>query len=52
MGVKHKEKFRHKYMHSGDCYLYEIVCVCGEKSGGWTPSEAEAEFDKHMRGDA
>jgi len=35
-------------MHSGDCYLYKIHCSCGIEKGGWTPDEAEGEFNEHI----
>ena len=46
--VVHKEVRRYRYMHSGDCFLYKIVCSCGEEFGGWAPELAEWEFNKHI----
>jgi len=27
--------------------MYRINCSCGQECGGWTPDEAEKDFDKH-----
>ena len=46
--MEHKEIERYKYMHSGDCYLYQIKCSCKKIFGGWTPTDAEEQFNKHI----
>lgn len=39
---------RRRFLHSGDCYLYEIQCACGVVCGGWSPREAEKNFNIHL----
>lgn len=39
---------KYKYMHSMDCFLYAILCECGEEIGAWTPEAAEREWEKHV----
>lgn len=43
----HKEVNRYRFMHACGCYMYRINCSCGQECGGWTPDEAEKDFDKH-----
>lgn len=45
----HKEVERYRFMHSMDCYWYEIRCSCGKKLGGWTTDEAEKDFMAHLK---
>ncbi len=40
-------KKRFRTYESGDCYLYHILCVCGEEVGGWSVTEAEDNWKKH-----
>ena len=38
----------YRRMHSGDCYLYITHCDnCKQEVGGWTPKEANENWDKH-----
>ena len=48
MKKKHYEVRRYKTYEPGDFYLYRIQCSCGKEFGGWTPQEAEEEFEKHL----
>lgn len=45
--MEHKIVEQWKYIHSMDCYLYNIKCSCGKEFSAWTPKEVEEEFDKH-----
>ena len=46
--LEHKVVGRYKEYWSGDCYLYRIICSCGEECGGWTPEDAETSFKDHF----
>lgn len=46
---EHRELSRFKHIHSGDCYIYKIICVCGKVVGAWTPEEAEAKLEIHLK---
>jgi len=35
------------YMHSMDCFIYETICKCGEKVGGWSPAELKELWSMH-----
>ena len=44
----HREEKRWKTYEPGDCILYHISCSCGKDCGGWTPTQAEETFKKHL----
>lgn len=33
----------------GDCILFRIFCKCGKECGGWTKSDAESDFQNHLK---
>jgi hypothetical protein len=45
---RHNILERTKAYHSGDCYLYEAKCSCGEVVGGWSEQQSEQEVTKHL----
>jgi len=45
--MKHKIKKKQKYYRPDDFWVYEIICTCGKKVGGWSPDEVEKAFVQH-----
>lgn len=37
-----------QYRGFDDCTLYIIKCSCGKDCGGWTPKQAEDDYNKHF----
>ena len=46
--MKHKIEKQWKYIHSMDCFLYNIKCTCGEEFSDWIPKKVEDKFKKHL----
>ena len=39
---------KHSEMSTMDCYVYYTICDnCKEKVSGWSPQEADANWEKH-----